>query len=384
MRNILVCVYSHPEFYPPTLNAIRELSSIFDRITTISRNVFESDWNYPSNHQLIVVGKYQSIRESEKSNYFHKIQSFFSFTAKMYKIIKKEKPSWILINNEIPLFSLHICKLLGLKDFKVWYHNHDPMEIRKLSTSSIAYWAKKNEKKCYQWIDIFSLPANERKIYFDLEYFKGTYIYLPNLPSLKFYSQFKSPKSIESNEIRILYQGFINENKGCEEIIDILNKGISEYKLKLLLKGSIRHDYKKQLTESAVKNMVSNQVEFHGFGSYSEVPALANTCHIGIGIHHSRTDAVGTTLGTASNKIYEYAACGLPVIVYDNKHFRSHLEKYSWVFFTDLSHSNLLHILENIINNYAELSANAYQSFLTELNYETYFSSVESKLKVKS
>lgn len=381
---ILISVYSHPEFYPPTLNAVRMLSKLFDGITIVSRNVLDSDWNYPAQVKLVTSGEKISIRESEVQPFFKKILAFFLFLATLRNAIKNEKPEWVLVYNEIPLFALKIIRFTGIKSFKVWYHNHDPMELQELKRTSVSYWSKRTEAGSFGWINLFTLPANERTKYFNLENFRGHYFYLPNLPSLEFYADVYSEKLPDGNSVKILYQGFINETKGIEEIITLIKANMPELSVYLTLLGTIRPDYKQSLSEKIRSEGVEHNVIFHPFISYKNLPFQTNTHHIGLAVYHSRTDAVGSTVGTASNKIYEYAACGLPVIVYDNIHFREHLGKYPWIFFTDLTTESLNTVIRDIISNYGSLSISARESFVTELNYEKYFNLViEENIKKK-
>jgi hypothetical protein len=78
-------------------------------------------------------------------------------------------------------------------------------------------------------------------------------------------------------------------------------------------------------------------------------------------------------LGTASNKIYEYAAVGLPVILFDTPHFRRHLGSREWAFFTDLSEASPLAVLGQIVERYEAASATAIRDFEQEFNYERVF-----------
>jgi len=78
------------------------------------------------------------------------------------------------------------------------------------------------------------------------------------------------------------------------------------------------------------------------------------------------------TLGTSSNKIYEYAASGLPVLLFDNAHFRNHLGQYKWAFFTDCTYESLIVNLEEIILNYPTLSNQARLDFEDKLNFENF------------
>jgi hypothetical protein len=79
------------------------------------------------------------------------------------------------------------------------------------------------------------------------------------------------------------------------------------------------------------------------------------------------------TLGTASNKIYEYAACGLPILVYDNQQFRKYLSNYKWVVFTDGSVDSINTSIKHIVDNYIELSTQARKDFDLFFNFEKYF-----------
>jgi hypothetical protein len=82
---------------------------------------------------------------------------------------------------------------------------------------------------------------------------------------------------------------------------------------------------------------------------------------------------MNTTVGTASNKIYEYAAIGLPVILFDTPHFRHHLGERRWAFFTRLSESSLLHTLEEVAENYDVATHAAIHDFRHEFNFERVF-----------
>lgn len=340
-NSIIVAVYSHPEFYPPTLNAIQELSKQFDTVIVLCRNVLKSEWNYPNNVQLIKSGKYRSIRDSEKSNTIVKALSFLTFTLLFFKLLISVKPRFIQVCDVIPLFSLFLIKKFISNKAKIWYHNHDVSEIVLCRKNSISWFASKYETKMFPFIDIFTLPAKDREQYFPIKKLKGKYYFLPNYPSLQFYNMFKSKSKLVVNEIKLVYQGSIGPGHGLEEIISILNEKINEKELTLNLKEFISEEYKIKLIELAKINLVENRLFFYGVTAYQEVPKLASTCHIGIGIH-TGNDIMNSSLGTSSNKIYEYIALGLPVLLFNNEHFKSILGQYKWAEFTDLTECNLI------------------------------------------
>lgn len=377
-NSIIVAVYSHPEFYPPTLNAIQELSKQFDSVFVLSRNVFKSEWDYPKNVQLIKSGKFRSIRSSENTNTLKKAISFLSFTLHFYKLIIKEKPRFVQVCDVIPLFSLFLIKKIVVNKTKIWYHNHDVSEIELCRKYSIGWFATKYEYKMFPYIDIFTLPTKDREKYFPINKLKGHYYFLPNYPSLQFYKKFEIKNKVITNEIKLVYQGSIGPGHGLEEIIAILNEKIQGFELSLHLKGFISENYKLELLDLAQINLTVNSLHFYGVTAYQDVPKLASTCHIGIGIHTGK-DIMNATLGTSSNKIYEYAALGLPILLFDNEHFRNVLGHNEWAEFTDLSKNNLIQAITNIVDNYAFMSQSANETFRIELNFESNFNKLDFK-----
>jgi glycosyltransferase involved in cell wall biosynthesis len=371
-RNLLMAVYSSVEYYPPSLNALTNLSVVFDKISILSRNVKPLEWNYTSNVANILSGEFTPIREVEQKPMYWKVISFLRYTWEMWKIIKNQNPQVVILYDPIPTLSYYLISLLSNKKHFVWYHNHDVVEMSQVRKYSVNWWAAKIEKKLFQSVNIFSLPAQERKAYFDLSLFNGKYYFIPNVPAITLYKKFYTPKTLQGT-IKLIYQGTIAKGHGLEEIITtILPQKIKDKPLELHLKGVISESYKTELLQLAATHGVANVLVFHGFGAYQDVPKIASECHIGIAIH-TKTDTMTKTLGTSSNKIYEYAAVGLPILLYDNRHFREHLEKYDWAYFTDLSEESLKSCLTAIVNNYPTISAQAHEDFLKELNFESYF-----------
>ena len=102
---------------------------------------------------------------------------------------------------------------------------------------------------------------------------------------------------------------------------------------------------------------------------------LTTSCDIGIGINMNK-DAISSTLGTASNKIYEYAASGLPVLLSDSVQYRRYLDKYEWAFFSDGSADSLKENIELILKDLPHLASAARRDFEQSLNFEDVFQPV--------
>ncbi len=371
-----MAVYSSIEFYPPSLNALTSIITHFGKISILSRNVKSLQWDYKTNVENIQSGDFTNIRDAEKKPMYWKIYSFILFTWNMWKTLQKEKPALVILYDPIPIISYYLIYNFISQKPLLWYHNHDVLELSKTKKYTIAWAAALAEKLIFEQLDFFSLPAQDRKQYFPLEKLKGKYFYIPNVPAKSFYNQFYKSKTVKGKTIKLIFQGTIAKGHGLEEIIKhILPIIIADRNFELNLKGLISDNYKNELLQLSVANKVENQVIFHGFGAYQDVPRIASECQVGIAIHKG-TDVMNKTLGTSSNKIYEYAAVGLPILLFDNQHFRGHLGKYQWAFFTDVSEKSLLDCIEKIIANYEYLSQKAHEDFESHLNFETYFNPV--------
>lgn len=375
MNNLVVAIYFHPEAYPPTLNAIGELSECFDRITVVHRPHLKGNWKYPSNVNAVASGKHITSVSQEKAPLLKKIGFFVAFTGSFLIACRKEKPVMILVYDNLSLWAYRLIRPF-LQKHKVWYHNHDVTELNLIRKYSIGWFAAKHELKAFKYLDIFSLPANERLSYFPINELKGKYFFIPNYPAKRFYSRFYSRKEL-SQPVKIIFQGSIGPHHGIEEIIPLLKETINGYSLVLVLKGPCREEYRKLYSEIAKEHQVTDKLIFLGITPYNEVPAASASCHIGIGIL-AKQDVMNTTLGTASNKLYEYAAVGLPVIYYNRVNFTRHLDKFSWAFPAELNSNDIREKIGVILRSYAQLSSAAHKEFMQSLNFETGFSETKT------
>jgi hypothetical protein len=378
-RVLVIAFYSHPEYYPPILSALENLKLIYNRIYVLHRNARGFDWKYPDNVTLVKSGNLYEPGQEETASIRKKIEWFASFSGSFYSLVKKQKPDTILLYDTLPILSYRVIRPWINKPKILWYHNHDVVEKKYLRRYSLSWFAWKSEKWIFPRLNIFSLPAIERKEAFPMNLFKGDFVFLPNFPSKFIYKNQELKNDQPGKTIRLLFQGSIGTGHGFEQIIPLLNEPVNGHTLQLVLKGFVSNEYAASLRKLALSQGVENRLLFIAPTGYNQVIENARTCDIGIGIH-MKQDIMNRTLGTASNKIYEYAALGLPVLIYDNEHFRMTLGKYSWAFFTDASESSLKNCLREIIDNLPSLRIAAVRDF-DQFSFENYFKDVIDILK---
>src|SRR5450432_3803189 len=75
-KNLLVVIYSHPEYYPPTLSALENLSLMYRDIYVLHGNTKGFDWKYPDNVILVGSGTQYEPAEVEAASVRRKIRWF--------------------------------------------------------------------------------------------------------------------------------------------------------------------------------------------------------------------------------------------------------------------------------------------------------------------
>lgn len=362
-KNIVIGIYFHPEAYPPTLNAIGELAKEFSSVYVVFRPHREENWVYPSNCHLIPSGKLLDIDQQQSSSLLKKVLFFIRFNFLLFQTVKKYKSPYLLLYDYFPMSAAYLMRLILPKNTRFWYHNHDVAEIEKSRKFSLGWWSIKMESRMFKYLSIFSYPSKERLKFFNLKEFKGKQFFLPNYPSIKFYKDYQS-NYIEGKKIKLLYQGTISKGHGLESVVKATK---DNQNMELFLAGSDRDG-----TVDYLKTIKSRNIFYKGLLPYNELPSLTSHCHIGLAINEPRS-IIYQTGGTASNKIYEYAACGLPIIYFDNKHYNKYLGKYEWAYASDLTKESILHCINAIVANYEYLSKQAKKDFEYCFNYNLAF-----------
>lgn len=375
---IVVALYAHPENYPPVLNMLGEFSKLYKEVHLVFRPLFPLAWPYAGNVRLHESGAKMTVTEQEQLPIHKKIQLFLTYCQDLRRLIRKEKPEVFIAID--PMASLAMYVVRGFLRYRplLWYHNQDVVELHMTRKYSLSWFAKWAEPGLFPHLDIFSLPANERAEYFPMEKLKGKYFFIPNLPSINVHGAVFNPnKSLDT--VRVLFMGHVGPQHGIEEIMDMMPFSIGGKPVHLVLKGYIRPGIRETYEQLIREKKLEEYVEMVGYTAYQEVPKLTGSCHIGIAVF-TKDDIMNKTLGTASSKIYEYAAAGLPIIYFDNPHFRQHLDQYEWAFATDLSEASLRDCMGKIVADYPALSRKAHESFLQGLNYQHKFREVANYL----
>ncbi len=366
-RSLLVVFYGDIQGYPPTINMVNFLMSKGVEITILCRICKNPDDIFLQRPKIIQVSGEIGITEQMNGSPILKSRLYLKFMLN-FCIQRIKNSSDLLLYDSIAFCYFAISKKI-FKKRVIWYHNHDVIEEpnNRFSLQRFFYKIEQNNLKR---IDFLTLPSIERLTYFETKETTFNFFLLPNYPSKFFYQKYAMVKKLDQNYFRIIFQGSIGEGHGLEEIIPLIGwNNLINKNIQLILKGKISNEYKQKLQAIAKKNKNDSYLEFHGYSSYQKVPELASTCHLGIAIF-TKDDIMNKTLGSASNKIYEYAAVGLPILYFDNEHFNKYLGDYKWSLPTKLSKESILLNIKYAHEHFDIISPLAFNSFYNEFNFE--------------
>ena len=373
-EKVLVLMYSGiPE--PPTLNAILMLKQYFRDVTFLRNNLYFPAESYPDTPTLLEIGRVIDVQSAMNKSALWKLSRFARYCTALVWHLRRTLYPIVIIHDYLALLAFSLVRgLVGYRGL-TWFNSYDSIDqaAARVRPWSLMDSVVRRHERLFSELDYFSAPAGERMRHYPVKRVRRQSFVIPNYPTIAFYRNFFRPRRLrDEKSMRLIYQGALGRGHGFEDIIKILGRTVAGKPLELVLKGWIDEDYKRKLLELAAKHGVDQRLSFAGFGLYRTVPELASRCTVGLAIFTAQ-DIMNTTLGTASNKIYEYAAVGLPVILYDTPHFRHHLGERRWAFFTTLSETSLLHTLGQVAECYDAAASAASEDFREEFNFERVF-----------
>jgi glycosyltransferase involved in cell wall biosynthesis len=382
-RVLVIAVYSHIEAYPPSLNALYQLAPLFDKVYIVVRNIWVSEWKYPANVELITSGAFVSIDNVRKLSIFEKARSYVEFGFLLRRIVTTSKPVVVLLYDTIAfsIFNLFTRNKASERQAPiVWYHSHDVTVEHEVGKFSLMRLMKKLELRYFKRSDFFSLPNRVRLKFFPIHVLKREPFIIPNYPSRFFYGKWKAAFP-ENGAVRLIFQGHISESHKIENFIGLLRNPLEGKKIELHLAGPISLSYRNQLTGLAEKLNVKNRLFIYGRLPYNSLPDLTARCHIGLAMYGTHNTMV-RTMSTASNKIFEYASVGLPVMVNLREDLKNEFKHYDWIRFVDDNDSaGMGKELALILKDYKSYSNKARMDFEEKLNFEVAFNPILCELK---
>lgn len=244
----------------------------------------------------------------------HHVLNLIACIYQAYKYIKKEKPEVVYAHD---YYSTLLIFLLTSKRYcgKIIYDAHElliPEKDRKMSRREAFFY--KFEKKIISKVDSVICASTERGRIMQEHYqLKCTPLIIKNISQLSISSDKETVELIQSltnffaqSGPTVVYAGVVTNERSIDKLVDALLSLTPNYKLLIIGDG----DALNSLKERASKNPMLISA-FTGRIPYKSLGAVLNKCDIGYLFYP--TDILNN-IYCASNKVYEYASVGLPII----------------------------------------------------------------------
>ena len=381
-KKIGVLIYANPDSYPPTVNAVHLLAEHFD-VVLIGRNQDPPQGEYPSNVKVHRLGEYTSMQERVQASTRAKLWEYINFIAQARRFL--QDVSLIYAYDAFAFTAAYLCRRLLHPSVPLIYHNHDLNE-NLFPLSSLTGWVQKGERNWANEAALVVFPVQERASLFKkVTNLKNTPLIVPNFPRKSFFKASQGWDSLihsRFNNPQILLQGAISVKNSMFDLIKSLTFTNNAIRLKLI--GPIQEEEQHLMRDFAAQNNVNARVEYFEPVPYSEIRSHTWNASIGVCLY-KKVSINHQTMATASNKIYEYAACGLPIIISDFPNHRENLASESWVHFADPDNpQSIASAVQKILSdfeNYRKMCLAARNAFEQKFNYESAFSPLLSHIE---
>ena len=358
--NILVALYEDINSYPPTCNFINCLAK--------GQNHVYVEYRDRGLHNKLNKSNYIAMNHYRYNNGLIGLLSFFRKILNNVKV----KDFDIAVAFDMHAFCvIWFVRLFNKKKWPIVYHNHDIAIFREQTFGGKL--VKLFEVFFARFADAVVIPEIQRISYFKnkLHVNRNRIFIIPNYATLDFSGVV--PKPINIPDKYVIYQGGIGPKKSLFNIVESMPQWPKD--LHFLCIGPGDFAFRESLIRAAKRLNVSDRlivlprVDYHELRGYTQNAILGFALYEGNEIKRDH-------LSTASNKIFEYPASGIPVMINRTPEAENFFKNYPWIFYIDSGdYKNISHLLNSYINDDAKIKlikAAALSDFKEKLNYESF------------
>jgi glycosyltransferase involved in cell wall biosynthesis len=380
---LLAALYGNPDFHPPTLNGLRLMAQSF-AVRILCRNEDGPEAPWPAAVERENVGEFRSRAERAAAGPNRKLADFTGFVRRLRAAIDEYRPALIYAYDPLA-FAAAIRARRFRRDLPVVFHCHDVPPVERIEPTSLQWWLIRYALRRTRAAAFTVFPEKYRAAHW-LAHAGDPRpaMVVPNGAARGFY-----PARADWNKLiarrfgnrRALYIGSIGEGNGQREAIRALAALPENVTLDLV--GFVEPGFRDQLLALAGSLGLRDRVAVDAWVPHAERVRRAEEASLGLVLYHP-INWNWEYSGSAPNKLFEYAAFGLPVIVPDRASYREFLAADEWVVYANPADpSSSARAIEYTLadpERYAAMSLAARTAHERKYNYEELFAPVLERL----
>jgi glycosyltransferase involved in cell wall biosynthesis len=329
------------------------------------------------------MGEYASPRDKEQASAGAKFIEYAKFAARTRSLIKQEQPA-IVYSYDPYAFVASLFGRIGGRSTPLMFHLHELPETQNLSWNSLQGWVVWSALTGTKSADAVVFPEKYRaRHWLAAAGDSRAPTIVPNCPEKSYF-----PAPADWNETiarryrarEAVYVGYASADNGHLETLRALamTNGI-----RMRVIGNYRAEFEASFNGLARELGVADRVSLDGWLALDELQARASRASVGLSLYKPVTKSL-EYVASASNKLFEYAAMGLPVVVPDRASYRHFLGDAEWVTYADVEDpESIARAISSIFadgERYIAMSREARHAFEEQYNYERVFEPMLGKL----
>lgn len=378
MRKVLYLQYTNPAAYPPLEHSSIILARDGWSVKFLGIRSEDTDaLTFPA-HEKIEVRQLEFCPPGwrQKLHYLRFVLSALWLTLRW-------RPSWIYASD--PLVCPAALLLSWLPRLKVIYHEHDtpPHSANETLFMRFNFAAR---KQLARRAALCILPNEERAAQFSHELTSAPTRCVWNCPRLDEVAPTASQRA-DDETLWVLYQGSIVPERLPLSILDALQMLPACVKLRVIGYETLGHrGYVGELQAKAVELGVEKRVEFLGGMPRAELFEWCRKSDVGMAFMPRRSDDINMKFMIgASNKVFDYLACGLALMVADLPEWREEYVETGYALSCRLEQPESI---ANTVGEFLEdrekmraMGERGRQKIISDWNYERQFAPVLERMK---
>jgi glycosyltransferase involved in cell wall biosynthesis len=381
---LLITIYANPDYYPPTVYAVRILSRYF-KIHILCRNMEQPIQEWPAEVTIERFGNYASVSDKEAAGRTVKLIEYVKFVARTRVLVRHMRPAIVYSYDPHAFLASHLGRM-GRDSTPLIFHLHELPETTNPSWSSLEGWVVRAALRSTGSADAVVCPEKYRARQWLMDARDSREpILVPNCPDRSYFSP---PKDWSDTIARrfskkeVVYVGCASADNGHLEGLRAL--AMTEDGIRMRVIGRSRPDFAEIFKALACQLRVANRVSLDGWLPQDELVARASASGAGLSLNKPVSKGL-EYLGAASNKLFEYAAMGLPVVMPDRASYREFFGDAEWVTYADIDDpESIAHAITSIFSDrerYVAMSTAARRAFEEHHNYERVFTPVLERIR---